>query len=68
MYSPNMCKLIDAFKISSNKYTDTEKMSITTTPKGNWELRYDGKRVSVIGSLDIDRDEFDELGININSD
>ena len=65
-YSPNMRKLIDAFRISSNKYTDPEKMSITTTPKGNWELRYDGKRVSVIGSLDIDRDEFDDLGITIN--
>ena len=63
--SPNMRKLIDAFRISSNKYTDPEKMSITTTPKGNWELRYDGKRVSVIGSLDIDRDEFDDLGITI---
>ena len=66
-YSPNMRKLIDAFRISSNKYTDPEKMSITTTPKGNWELKYDGKKVSVINSLDIDQDEFDDLGITINS-
>lgn len=41
-------KLIDTYKISNNSYTDTSKMSILITPKGNWNLRYDGKDVSTI--------------------
>ena len=64
-YSPEMQKLFDAFRINSNKYTDPNKMSIETTPKGNWAIKYDGKRVATIRSLDIDKDELDDLGITI---
>ena len=58
-------KLIDTYKISNNSYTDTSKMSIVITPKGNWNLRYDGKDVSTIsGQRNImDRKTLEAAGI-----
>ena len=58
-------KLIDTYKISDNSYTDTSKMSIVVTPKGNWNLRYDGKDVSTIsGQRNImDRKTLEAAGI-----
>ena len=41
--------ILEAYKTSSSKYTDPEKMEIVTTPKGNLNLMYDGKDVSTIG-------------------
>lgn len=58
-------KLIDTYKISNNSYTNTSKMSIVITPKGNWNLRYDGKDVSTIsGQRNImDRKTLEAAGI-----
>lgn len=61
-------KLIDTYKISNNSYTDTSKMSIVVTPKGNWNLRYDGKDVSTIsGQRNImDRKTLEAAGIKFD--
>lgn len=58
-------KLIDVYKTNNNSYTDTSKMSIVITPKGNWNLRYDGKDVSTIsGQRNImDRKTLEDAGI-----
>lgn len=58
-------KLIDTYKKSNNSYTDISKMSIVITPKGNWNLRYDGKDVSTIsGQRNImDRKTLEAAGI-----
>lgn len=56
-------KLIDFYKTSNNSYTDTSKMSIVVTPKGNWNLRYNGKDVSTISGQIMDRKTLEAAGI-----
>lgn len=58
-------KLIDFYKTSNSNYTDTSKMSIVITPKGNWNLRYDGKDVSTISGQGnaMDRKTLEAAGI-----
>lgn len=43
-------KFMDALKVVSNKYTDENKVSAIKTPKGNWDVSYDGHRVGTINS------------------
>lgn len=43
-------KFMDALKVVSNKYTDENKVSVIKTPKGNWDVSYDGHRVGIIDS------------------
>lgn len=43
-------KFMDALKVVSNKYTDESKVSVIKTPKGNWDVSYDGHRVGTINS------------------
>lgn len=41
-------KFMDALKVVSSKYTDENKVSVIKTPKGNWDVSYDGHRVGTI--------------------
>lgn len=43
-------KFMDALKVVSSKYTDENKVSVIKTPKGNWDVSYDGHRVGTINS------------------
>lgn len=43
-------KFMDALKVVSSKYTDENKVSMIKTPKGNWDVSYDGHRVGTINS------------------
>lgn len=43
-------KFMDAIKVVSSKYTDENKVSVIKTPKGNWDVSYDGHRVGTINS------------------
>lgn len=44
----DVSKFMDAIKIYSNKYTDESKVTVSKTPKGNWDVSYDGHRLGII--------------------
>lgn len=43
----NFMKLVQKF---SDKYTDESKVTVTKTPKGNWEVSYNGSRLGIINA------------------
>ena len=45
----DVSKFMDAIKVYSNKYTDESKVTVSKTPKGNWNVSYDGHRLGIIG-------------------
>lgn len=45
-----VAKFMDALKTVNNKYTDESKVSVMKTPKGNWEVSYDGHVVGTVTS------------------
>lgn len=53
--------IMDAYATSSSKYNDPEKMEIFTTPKGNLNLRYDGKDVSTISGSNYSDETLESL-------
>ena len=42
--------IMDKVKIFNNKYTDISKVSVVKTPKGNWDVSYDGHRLGIINA------------------
>jgi hypothetical protein len=42
-YPTEIKNLIDAFMVAKNSYNDLSKMTVDSTPGGNWRLYYDGK-------------------------
>lgn len=48
---------------SSSKYNDISKVEVRETPKGNWELVYDGKEVSIVNRNQFDHDELLGAGL-----
>ena len=44
----DVSKFMDAIKVYSNKYTDESKVIVSKTPKGNWNVSYDGHRLGII--------------------
>lgn len=45
-----VAKFMDALKTVNSKYTDESKVSVMKTPKGNWEVSYDGHVVGTVTS------------------
>ena len=41
---------MDKVKTFNNKYTDISKVSVVKTPKGNWDVSYDGHRLGIINA------------------
>lgn len=54
--TPEVDKFMEAIQIFSNKYNDPSKVSVTKTPKGNWDVKYDGKRLGIINANMLDED------------
>lgn len=48
--APKAAKFMDVLKTVNSKYTDESKVSVMKTPKGNWEVSYDGHVVSTVTS------------------
>ncbi|GEM_PF-1588694 len=40
-------KIMDALKTNNSRYSDSSKVTVEATPKGNWRLYYDGKDTGV---------------------
>ena len=45
-----VASFMDKIKIFSNKYNDPSKVSVSKTPKGNWDVSYDGHRLGIINA------------------
>lgn len=41
---------MDKVKTFSSKYNDPSKISVSKTPKGNWNVHYDGKRLGIFNA------------------
>lgn len=48
--SKEVDNLMDKIKFFNNKYTDISKVSVIKTPKGNWDVSYDGHRLGIINA------------------
>lgn len=49
---PGVSRIKDALTTYNSKYTDLSKVELIKTPKGNWDLHYDGHRLGIVaGSL-----------------
>lgn len=46
----------------NNKYTDPSKVSVVKTPKGNWDVSYDGHRLGIIGGYHLNEKTAKEQG------
>lgn len=56
-------KIMDALKTNNSKYSDSSKVTVEATPKGNWRLYYDSKDtgVTIKGSV-LSEDTIRDLG------
>lgn len=61
--TPTEKKVLDLLSNSSSKYNDISKVQVRETPKGNWELVYDGKEVATVGGNQLDHDELINSGL-----
>ena len=49
-------------KIFNNKYTDISKVSVVKTPKGNWDVSYDGHRLGIINANQLSEKTAKKMG------
>lgn len=50
---PGVQNIKDALTTYNSKYTDLSKVELIKTPKGNWDLHYDGHRLGIIAGSSI---------------
>lgn len=55
----NFMKLVQKF---SNKYTDESKVTVSKTPKGNWDVSYDGHRLGIINADQLSEKTVEKKG------
>lgn len=53
---------MELVKVYSNKYTDESKITVSKTPKGNWNVHYDGHRLGIFNKDSIDSEVADMMG------
>ena len=53
---------MDKVKIFNNKYTDINKVSVVKTPKGNWDVSYDGNRLGIINADQLSEKTAKKMG------
>lgn len=53
---------MDKVKTFNSKYTDTSKVSVIKTPKGNWDVSYDGSRLGIINADQLSEKTAKEKG------
>lgn len=56
-YSSEVKRVMDALTTANSKYSDPNKVTVNSTPKGNWRVYYDGKETGVtLGGNQISED------------
>ena len=53
---------MDKVKIFNNKYTDISKVSVVKTPKGNWDVSYDGHCLGIINADQLSEKTAKKMG------
>ena len=53
---------MDKVKTFNNKYTDISKISVIKTPKGNWDVSYDGHRLGIINADRLSENTAKKMG------
>lgn len=53
---------MDKVKTFNNKYTDISKVSVDKTPKGNWDVSYDGHRLGIINADQLSEKTAKKMG------
>ena len=53
---------MDKVKTFNNKYTDISKVSVVKTPKGNWDVSYDGHRLGIINADQLSEKTAKKMG------
>lgn len=53
---------MDKVKTFSNKYSDESKITVEKTPKGNWDVSYDGHRLGIINANQLSEKTAKEKG------
>lgn len=62
-----VASFMDKIKIFSNKYNDPSKVSVSKTPKGGWNVRYDGHRLGIFNASTLSEETANKQGWNEGS-
>lgn len=61
----NLKKYLTTF---DSKYTDFDKVSLSKTPKGNWDVRYDGHRLGIMNGDQISESVVKKMGFHLSKE
>lgn len=57
-------RALSLLRVSSSRYNDASKITVQSTPKGNWRLYYDGKDTGMtVGRRELNGEALDEAGM-----
>ena len=63
---PGLSNLRKYLTIFNSKYTDLDKVELSKTPKGNWDVRYDGHRLGILNGDQIPESTVKKMGFNVS--
>jgi hypothetical protein len=52
--TPKAAEFLDTIQISNNKIKDLRDITVSATPKGNWEVFYKGKKLTTVNGKLLD--------------
>lgn len=65
---PGLKNLKEYLTIFNSKYTDFDKVSLSKTPKGNWDVRYDGHRLGIMNGDQISESVVKKMGFHLSKE
>ena len=52
--TPKAVEFLDTIQVSNNKIKDLRDITVSATPKGNWEVFYKGKKLTTVNGKLLD--------------
>ena len=52
--TPKAAEFLDTIQVSNNKIKDLRDITVSATPKGNWEVFYKGKKLTTVNGKLLD--------------
>ena len=52
--TPKAAEFLDTIQISNNKIKDLRDITVSATPKGNWEVFYKGRKLTTVNGKLLD--------------
>ncbi len=65
---PGLKNLKEYLTTFNSKYTDFDKVSLSKTPKGNWDVRYDGHRLGIMNGDQISESVVKKMGFHLSKE